>query len=46
MTRWQGLLQTDALIAALGMSTLLGLLLFSAVDWLGRSFLSRYTRVD
>ncbi|TWU15887.1 ABC transporter permease [Allorhodopirellula heiligendammensis] len=46
MTRWQGLLQTDALIAALGMSTLLGLLLFSAVDWLGRIFLSRYTRVD
>lgn len=46
MTRWQGLLQTDALIAALGMSTLLGLVLFSAVDWLGRIFLSRYTRVD
>lgn len=46
MTRWQGLLQTDALIAALGMSTLLGLLLFSAVDWLGRIFLSRYTRID
>ncbi|TWT64771.1 ABC transporter permease [Allorhodopirellula solitaria] len=46
MTRWQGLLQTDALIAALGMSTLLGLLLFASVDWLGRIFLSRYTRVD
>lgn len=46
MTRWQGLLQTDALIAALDMSTLLGLLLFSAVEWLGRIFLSRYTRVD
>lgn len=46
MTRWQGLLQTDALIAALGMSTLLGLLLFSAVDWFGKFFLSRYTRVD
>jgi NitT/TauT family transport system permease protein len=46
MTRWQGLYQTDALIAALGMSTLVGLLLFAGVDWAGRIFLSRYTELN
>lgn len=46
MTRWQGLLQTDALIAALGMSTLLGLALFGLVNGIGLIFFSRYTRVD
>ncbi|MFG0286805.1 MAG: ABC transporter permease [Rhodopirellula sp. JB044] len=46
MTRWQGLLQTDALIAALGMSTLLGLALFGLVNGIGRIFFTRYTRVD
>ncbi|EMI57987.1 ABC transporter permease [Rhodopirellula sallentina] len=46
ITRWQGLLQTDALIAALGMSTLLGLALFGLVNGIGRIFFTRYTRVD
>ncbi len=46
MTRWQGLYQTDALIAALGMSTLVGLLLFAGVDWARRIFLNRYTELD
>ncbi|MCM2371295.1 ABC transporter permease [Aporhodopirellula aestuarii] len=46
MTRWQGLSQTDALIAALGMSTLLGLALFGLVNGIGWLFFSRYTRVD
>lgn len=45
MTAWQGLLQTDALIAALGVSTLLGLVLFGAVFIVGRLFLGRYMRV-
>lgn len=45
MTAWQGLLQTDALIAALGVSTLLGLILFGAVFLVGRIFLRRYMRV-
>jgi len=43
MTGWQGLMQTDALIAALGMSTLLGLVLFGGVNLLGRILLARYT---
>jgi len=46
MTRWQGLLQTDALIAALGMSALIGLVLFGCVNAIGWLFLGRYTRVD
>lgn len=46
MTAWQGLLQTDALIAALGVSTLLGLILFGAVVLVGRVFFHRYTRVN
>jgi len=46
MTAWQGLLQTDALIAALAVSTLLGLILFGAVVLVGRIFLHQYTRVN
>ncbi|TWU03885.1 ABC transporter permease [Neorhodopirellula pilleata] len=46
MTAWQGLLKTDALIAALAVSTLLGLILFGAVVLIGRFFLYRYTRVN
>lgn len=42
MTSWQGLMQTDALMAALAMSTLLGLLLFGGVNALATVFLSRY----
>jgi len=44
MTGWQGLMQTDALIAALGMSTLLGLVLFGLVNLLGHVCLGRYIR--
>ncbi|SMP40537.1 NitT/TauT family transport system permease protein [Neorhodopirellula lusitana] len=46
MTAWQGLLQTDALIAALGVSTLLGLILFGAVELFGMLLLSRFHHVD
>lgn len=42
MTSWQGLMQTDALMAALAMSTMLGLLLFGGVNALATVFLSRY----
>ena len=45
MTGWQGLMLTDALIAALAMSTLLGLVLFGAVNLLGRVLLARYTNM-
>lgn len=45
MTAWQGLLQTDALIAALGVSTVLGLILFGAVAIIEKWVLNRYTRV-
>lgn len=45
MTAWQGLLQTDALIAALFMSTILGLVLFGLVNGFSVLFLKRYTRV-
>ncbi|MEM6779512.1 MAG: ABC transporter permease [Planctomycetota bacterium] len=44
MTSWQGLMQTDALMAALGMSTLLGVILFGSVNAISRLFLSRYLR--
>ncbi len=43
MTGWQGLLKTDALIAALFASTLLGLLLFGAVQLISRTILYRWT---
>ena len=46
MTAWQGLLQTDALIAALGVSTLLGLVLFGVVELIGWLMLKRYHHTD
>lgn len=45
MTAWQGQLQTDALMAALGVSAVLGLVLFGAVQLVSRIVLHRYTRV-
>ncbi|CAN0474709.1 unnamed protein product, partial [Hapterophycus canaliculatus] len=45
MTTWQGQLQTDALIAALGVSAVLGLILFGAVQLVSRVLLHRYTRI-
>ncbi|MEM6980522.1 MAG: ABC transporter permease [Planctomycetota bacterium] len=42
MTRWQGLMQTDALMAALAMSTLLGLVLFGSVNGFAKLLLQRY----
>ena len=46
MTTWQGQLKTDALIAALGVSAVLGLILFGSVQLVSRVFLHRYTRVN
>ena len=43
MTGWQGQLRTDALIAALFASTLLGLLLFGAVTLIANTLLRRWT---
>tara|TARA_R110002049_G_scaffold72490_2_gene187175 strand:+ start:201875 stop:202654 length:780 start_codon:yes stop_codon:yes gene_type:complete len=43
MTAWQGFLKTDALIAALFASTLLGLLLFGAVQFVSATILRRWT---
>lgn len=43
MTGWQGLMRTDALIAALFASTLLGLLLFGAVALVANTLLRRWT---
>ena len=42
MTGWQARTMTDALMAALAMSTLLGLVLFGLVDLLAKLFLKRY----
>lgn len=43
MTGWQGLLRTDALIAALFASTALGLILFGLVQLVSRTLLRRWT---
>ncbi len=44
MTLWQGNLRTDALIAAIAASTLLGMLLFGGVQLVGTTILRRWTR--
>ena len=44
MTGWQGLLKTDALIAALVASAALGLALFAVVHWTSEKLLGRWTR--
>lgn len=46
MTGWQGRTMTDALMAALAVSTLLGLVLFGGVNLLSHWLLKRYLRVD
>lgn len=46
MTGWQARTMTDALMAALAVSTLLGLILFGGVNLLSRLFLKRYLLVD
>ena len=43
MTHWQGFVKTDALIAAVFASTLLGMALFGAVHFVSRTLLSRWT---
>ena len=43
MTAWQGFLKTDALIAALFASTLLGLALFGVVQLVSSTVLRRWT---
>lgn len=43
MTYWQGFVKTDALIAAVFASTLLGLVLFGMVHLIGRIVLRRWT---
>ncbi|WP_047813605.1 ABC transporter permease [Rhodopirellula islandica] len=45
MTGWQARTMTDALMAALAVSTLLGLILFGGVNLLSRLFLKRYLLV-
>ncbi len=45
MTHWQGFVKTDALIAAVFASTLLGLALFGSVHLVSRTLLSRWTDV-
>ena len=45
MTAWQGFLKTDALIAALFASTLLGLALFGLVQLVSNTLLRRWTWV-
>lgn len=42
MTKWQGFLKTDALIAAVFTSTLLGLVLFGSVHLVSRTLLRRW----
>ncbi len=44
MTRWQGMQRTDALIAAVFASTLVGLLLFGTVQFISATVLRRWTR--
>lgn len=44
MTGWQGLAKTDALIAALFASALLGLLMFGIVQLISATMLKRWTR--
>ncbi len=46
MTDWQGMQKTDALIAALFLSTLLGLLLFGSVHLVAHFLLRRWTRPE
>ncbi|GAB5516892.1 ABC transporter permease [Rhodopirellula baltica] len=46
MTGWQSRTMTDALMAALAVSTLLGLILFGGVNLLSRLFLKRYLLVN
>jgi NitT/TauT family transport system permease protein len=46
MTAWQGFMKTDALIAAVFASTLLGMSLFGAVHLLSRTVLRRWMPVD
>ncbi|MEO9931998.1 ABC transporter permease [Rhodopirellula bahusiensis] len=46
MTGWQARTMTDALMAALAVSTLLGLILFGGVNLLSRLFLKRYLLVN
>lgn len=46
MTGWQARTMTDALMAALAVSTLLGLILFGGVNLLSRMFLKRYLLVN
>jgi NitT/TauT family transport system permease protein len=45
MTHWQGFVKTDALIAAVFASTLLGLALFGSVHLVSRTLLARWTDV-
>lgn len=45
MTGWQGQMRTDALMAALAVSTILGLLLFGGVNFFSRLLLRRYLQV-
>lgn len=44
MTQWQGRQKTDALIAAVAASTLLGVVFFAAVNLAGGTLLGRWTR--
>ncbi|MFG0263723.1 MAG: ABC transporter permease [Rhodopirellula sp. JB055] len=46
MTGWQARTMTDALMAALAVSTVLGLILFGGVNLLSRLFLKRYLLVN
>ncbi|OYP37000.1 ABC transporter permease [Rhodopirellula sp. MGV] len=46
MTHWQGFVKTDALIAAVFASTLLGLLLFGLVHLISITLLSRWMRLE
>lgn len=45
MTHWQGFVKTDALIAAVFASTLLGLMLFGSVHLISKTLLSRWTDI-
>ncbi len=45
MMHWQGFMKTDALVAAVFASTLLGLLLFGAVELVSATLLRRWTRL-
>ncbi|KAA5547354.1 ABC transporter permease subunit [Roseiconus nitratireducens] len=46
MTKWQGFVRTDALMAAVFASTLLGVLLFGAVHLIGLTLLRRWMPAD